>query len=312
MAILAALALALVAIAPALAAPSSTTGGKTALTDHTTDCNVTFDAEGNLLLDGAALAGAGLAAVEALLAANADLAAALDAAADAEAEACVELVLDAGAGGITAVINADISFCPATVEVNADGDLVLDGHVFAADLLDSELAALVEAAATADVDLICALIEVTDNGVAARVLLEVCATVTLDSEDQVTIELGGVEFLLEADAVLGADAELEVGATAEAGVALTATVDFESDTLAVRAVLVDLEGCGEDDAGGGGGPTASPVPTIGAMPAPGTGQLPDTGVQPESTAASSAASVALVSLLVLGAATYAAFVRRHR
>ena len=309
---IAVLALMLAAIAPTRASPGGATGAPAALADHTTECNVTFDAEGGLLLDGEELAGAELAAVQALLAANADLVVALDAAADANAEACVGLVLDVGEGGITAVINADILVCPATVEVNAEGDLVVNGHVFAADLTDSELAALVDAAAAAGVEL-CAFVRVLDNLVAATVAVEVCAAVTRDSAEQVTIEFGGVEFLLEADAVSGAT-DLEVGATVEAGVGLSLTLDLDSDTLAVEAGLFALEGCGDDDTGGGGAPTPTPAPTVGATPAPAAPVLPDTGVQSDSASATAtvAALLALATVLTLGVAAYAGFARRVR
>ena len=303
-AVAASLVLVLAAIVPVLAAPGGATSSRvTALTDHTTDCNVTFDTEGNLLLDGEALAGAELAAVEALLAANTDLAVALGAAADADAEGCVNLVIEEGDGGLTAIINADISFCPATVAVNADGDLVLNGHVFPGDLVGSELAALIEAAATAEIDLFCSLIEITDNAVSATVLLEACASVTLNNEQQVTIDIGGIQFLLEADAVLGADMELEVGATVEAGVALRATLDLEFDSLAVMATLIDLEGCG-DDTGGGGVPTATPAQS--AAP------LPDTATHVNSATNLAAVLLGVLGVLALGALGYPRAARRRR
>ena len=101
---LAAFALLLTLAAPAAAAPGATAGAPSELADHVTDCNVTFDAQGNLLLDDVLLSGAQAAVLDTVLAADATLAAVLALAAEANAETCVNLAID---------------LLSATVELNA-------------------------------------------------------------------------------------------------------------------------------------------------------------------------------------------------
>lgn len=323
LALIAAVALVMAMVPAALAAPSATTSSQPMLADHTGECNLTVDAEGNLLLDGEVLTGAELAAVESLLATNADLAAALEASADANADACVNLELTVDGPTITAGINAHIDICPATVEVNADGDLVINGTVFASDLADSDAAALVAAAAAADVAL-CAFITVTDSAVAVDLYLEACVTATLNSDGTVTITLGDTDLVLDADAVVDAEAVLEAGAAVEVGIALVGTVDLETDTVELFAEIIAIEGCGEEAPGGAtpppGGATTPPTddddddgagPDDDATPAP-AAQLPDTSVA--GTGAPTGVLVlvilALASVAILGYATQA--VRRER
>ncbi|HEX2194276.1 MAG TPA: hypothetical protein VHK63_04870, partial [Candidatus Limnocylindria bacterium] len=246
--------LALLALGTAVAAPEHRSTSSVTTADHVTGCNLTVDSNGTLFLDGEALAGAELAAVQALLG-SADLAAALEVAADADADACINLDLDIGAGGITATINAHIAVCPANVEVNADGDLVIDGAVFAGDFAGSDLAALADFAAAADIAL-CAEVVVINNEVAAIVTGEACLFATLNSDDTVTIELAGEDLVLDAGVVLDAEAELEVGVAIEVGLALRATADLQTDSVTISAAITELEGCGEDT--GGGQPSASP------------------------------------------------------
>ena len=259
LAILATLALMLVAMAPVLAAPGAATGSRPALANHVdpADCNLTVAANGDLSLDGVVLAGAELAAVQALLAANADLAAAIDLAAEANVDACINLELVAG-NPITANINADISVCSATVTINGDGSVDIGDATVDAELLDARLLAAlqlaVDAAADADTEA-CVVVTVTDNDVDADVevdaVVTLCATLMVDANGDTTIN----GTLLESDQFINADSGVTDFTTAvEVGVRITSTIEIDGDIFVLVEAFA-LDGCGD----------AAPPP-----PAPGT------------------------------------------
>lgn len=306
LAFLAALALMLVAITPALAAPSGTSASRAGLADHVSDCNLTVDAEGNLLLEGEALTGAELAAVEALLATDSSLAAAVAVFARVGADACFNVDFDEGEGGLTAVINGDGGVCAATVAVNADGDLVINAAAFASDLLGSELVALIEATAAAEAGF-CAFVTVTDNAVEVVLRVVACATATLNTDDTVTITLGGIDFDLDLDAVEDTEGLLEAGVAVEVGVALFASVDLETDTVSLSAGILDIDDCDDGDAA----PTASPAPTAVPTATPPV-VIPDTAGQPIGSNSGPALVLAIVALLSLGAISGVTVMGRRR
>src|SRR5918997_5175678 len=99
-ALLAALVVLLAATAPVLGAPAGASGSGVAPADHVA-CDVTFDAEGNLLLDGTALTENQAAVLGAALA-NTDAGATLELAADPDAETCLNLVIDTAGDPVSA------------------------------------------------------------------------------------------------------------------------------------------------------------------------------------------------------------------
>ena len=249
LAILATLALLLAAIAPVLAAPSGGTGGsRPVLADHVTDCNLTVDGSGDLTFEGAVLAGAELAAVDALLAANADLAAAIDLAAEADVDACINLELLVDGEVITANIDADISVCSATVTINGNGSVDIGDANVDAELLDARLIAALQLAADAAADAdteACVVVTVTDNDVDADVevdaVVTLCATLIVDANGDTTIN----GTLLESDQFINADSGVTDFTTAvEVGVRITSTIEIDGDIF-VLVEAFDLEGCGD-------------------------------------------------------------------
>jgi len=263
LAILATLALMLAAMAPVLAAPGGTTGSRPVLADHVTDCNLTVDGSGDLTFEGAVLAGAELAAVDALLAANADLAAAIDLAAEADVDACINLELLV-AEVITANIDADISVCSATVTINGDGSVDIGDANVDAELLDARLIAALQLAADAAADAdteACVVVTVTDNDVDADVevdaVVTLCATLIVDANGDVTIS----GELIDADQFIDSSSETDFTAEVEVGVRITATVEIDGDIF-VLVEAFDLEGCG--DAGATPAPSETPDDGTGA------------------------------------------------
>ena len=275
----AALALMLTAIAPVLAAPGGAAGSRVALTDHIdpADCDVITSAEGVISVGGVALTDAQLLLLDAEAIAALELAAAATAA--GTGDVCVDVAL--GEGVIT--VNADISFCPVTVEVDAEGNVTLDGTVEVDPaLLDAELVNLLEAAAEAGVEA-CVFVTVEDNEVFVDVVVEACVTATLNDDGSVTVDLGGVAIELPADAIVNLDGELEVGVETEIGLAIYASLDVAAETVTLEAEIIALEGCGE--VAPTEAPTTAPTaaPTMAPTTAPTGGAGPTDNVNPTMT-----------------------------
>lgn len=227
---IAALVLTLASLAPALASATGSPSSQPVLADHV-ECNLTVDAEGNLFLDGVALAGAELAAVEALLT-DTDLAAAMELAGDADAEVCLNLQLLPAP-----VITGHIDIC-GSVSWNGQG-VVINGAFFEVDLNATELGAFLDAAAAAGLTL-CAAVTVETNTVTIDLSLEACATATLNSNGTVTLVIEGVELILDADTVVGS-ADLEAGIAVL--VAFLGSVDLTAGTVSLEAEVLGTEGC---------------------------------------------------------------------
>jgi hypothetical protein len=292
--VLIALILMLAAAAPVAASPSATTDPAVQYGDHVIDCNVEFDANGDILLEGSLLTPAQAVLLDALLAADASLAAALEAAADADADACVNLDIDL-TGGLV-VLNADIEAC-GDVTVDA-GVITVGGVEIGADLLSSELSDVLEAAALADVSA-CAVVTVVDNEALVDAFATICANATLLDTGVVSVVIGSDEFFFDGTLV-DADGLLEVGVTAEVNLTVTASLDVAAQTVELTIVASPCTAGGGGTSptpsasppGGGGGGGGSPSPGTSASPLPG---LPDTAVWGGSVGA----AVALVALLGL-------------
>jgi hypothetical protein len=277
------------------AGPAGTRDAPTVLGDHAAPCNVTFDAGGNLLLNGSALTGAQAALLDALLATDASLAAALDAAADADADTCINLAIDIPTASV--LINGHVDACGA---VDATAAVITVGGVtIGADLLSSELSDVLTAAALADVDA-CAFVTITGNEVVVDAVATICASATLLDTGAVNVVIGSDEFFFDGT-LIDASGLLEVGVTAEVNLTVTATLDVAADTVDLTIVVTEC-------AAGGGG-TPSPTPTAsppgggggGGSPSPGAGGSPIPGL-PDTAAwggAMGSAVVALVALLLL-------------
>lgn len=289
---IAGLILTLVLAAPAAAAPTDTRVPLAPLGDHVTVCNVSFDAQGNLLLDGSALTVAEAALLDALLAADAGLAAALELAADAAADTCINLDIDLGGGIVT--LNADIEVCGA---VTADaGAFTVAGADVSADLLIAELENLLEATAAAGVDA-CVVVTVTDNETVVDAFAAICALATLLDTGVVSVDIGGQEFFLDGT-LTDIGGLLEVGVTVEVELTILANLDVASQNVELDIVVAECA------AGGGATPTPTPTgsppgttpPAGSATPIPG---LPDTGAWP---VGSNAPVIGLLALLVVSCA----------
>ena len=291
----------LAGIAPVTAAPSAAPGTSGQLADHVTDCNVSFDAGGNVLLDGSALTLAEAALLDALLLTDASLAAALEAASDVDADACVNLDIDVLAA--TIALNADIAACGAVTA--AAGTITVGDVEIGADLLSTELSDVLTAAALADVDA-CAIVTITDNEVVVDAIATICAQATLLDTGVLSVVIGSEEFFLDGTLV-DASGLLEVGVTAEVNLAITATLDVAADT-------VDLTIVASACAAGGGATPAPSVPGAsppgggatlppGASPIPG---LPDTGT----VSAGSGIAAAVLGAAFLVALTMLIRIRR--
>jgi hypothetical protein len=271
----AALALMLTAIAPVLAAPSGAAGSRVALTDHIdpADCDVVTVVEGVISVGGVALTEAQLLLLDAEVLAALALAAAADG--EAAADVCVDVVI--GEGDLITV-NADIALCPATVEVDGEGNITLDGVEVDLDLLGVDLTNLLEAAALADVEA-CLFVTVEDNDVFVDVVVDACVTATLEDDGAVIIELGGVPIDLPAGAIVNLDGELEVGVAVEIGLSIVGSLDITGGTVTLEAEIIDIEGCGEAE------PTQAPTeaPTLAPTMAPTGGAGPTDNVTPTLT-----------------------------
>jgi hypothetical protein len=234
MAVLASVALLLVAIGPVAAAPAGSTSSSAALAEHA-ECNLTVDAEGTLYLDGEALAGAELAAVNAVLAGS-DVGAAIELAAAADADVCLNLEFLPDGGAV--VIDGHIDVCGP---VTFDGQgVVINGVSFQIDLNGTELGAFLDVVGAAGLEL-CASITVTSNAVAIELRAEVCATVTLNANETVTIAIGDLDFDLLAASVEGS-ADLEVGAAVDVGIIFTGGLDLTTEAVVLEAVI-DAAAC---------------------------------------------------------------------
>jgi hypothetical protein len=198
---------------------------------------------------------------------------ALAAAADGEAAAdvCVDVVL--GEGVIT--VNADISLCPVTVEVDGEGDVTLDGVEIDLDLLGVDLVNLLEAAALAEVEA-CVFVTVDDNDVFVDVVVDACVTATLEDDGAVIVELGGVPIDLPAGAIVNLDGELEVGVAVEIGLSIVGSLDITGATISLEAEIIEIDDCGEAE------PTEAPTeaPTLAPTMAPTDGTGPTDNVTP--------------------------------
>ncbi len=271
----AALALMLTAIAPVLAAPGGAAGSRVALTDHIdpADCDVVTVTEGVISVGGVALTDAQLLLLDAEAIAALELAAA--ATAVATGDVCVDVVL--GEGIIT--VNADIVFCPVTVEVDAEGNVTLDGTVeLDPALLDAELVNLLEAAAAADVEA-CVFVTIEDNDVFVDVVVDACVTATLNDDGTVTVDLGGIAIELPADAIVNLDGQLEVDVETEIGLSIFASLDVTAETVVLEAEIIEIDDCGAV------APTEAPTmaPTMAPTTAPTGGAGPTDNVNPTMT-----------------------------
>lgn len=234
-ALLASLTLLVAAITPALAAPAGSRGSAPAPAEHV-ECNVTFDAEGNLLLEGVALTDAQAAVLELALA-DADLAAALELAAQADADACLNLVIDTAGDPVSATLNGHIDIC-GTVAFTGQG-IAINDVVFEANL-NNELGAFLDA--TVGIEL-CASVTVVDNAVSIDVSLETCATVMLTADDTVVFTFSNdTDFALPVASVTGA-VELEEGLEVFLAVMLSGSLDLATDAVTLEAELLGTEGC---------------------------------------------------------------------
>lgn len=275
LALFAALALMLTAIAPVLAAPGGAAGSRVALTDHIEPAlcaEITISGEGVISIDGVALTEAQLLLLDAEALAALRLAA--ETTASGAGEACVEVAL----GEDLIAVNADISLCPVTVEVDGEGTITLDGVVLDDALLDAELANLLEAAAAAGVEA-CVSVTVEDNDVFVDVVVDACVTATLNEDGSVSVDLGGVPVELPVDAIVNLDGELEVGVEAEIGLSIFAQLDITGETVLLGAEIIEIDGCGEAE------PTDAPstAPTEAPTLAPTDGAGPTDNVNPTLT-----------------------------
>ncbi|MBA2631850.1 MAG: hypothetical protein H0U86_02415 [Chloroflexi bacterium] len=305
MTIIAALALMLAAIAPVLAAPTGVSGSRTTLADHVTDCNVTFDAGGNLLLDGSALTVAEAALLDALLLADAELAAALLLAADADADACVNLSIDLPS---TITLNADILVC---------GDVVIEGAVYSvggavigADLLTAELENLLDAAAAAGVEA-CVGVTVTDNAVTVDVLAQLCVTATLLDTGVVSVDIGGTEFFFDG-LLVDVGGLLEVGVSVEVSLAIVATLDVAAGTVELTLIVSECAAAPTPSPTATTSPTGTVAPTTTGTAAPAASLLPNTTLGDGSgDSGPLVPGLALVAVASLGAIGYRALAARR-
>ncbi len=199
------------------------------------ECNLTVDAEGTLYLDGEALAGAELAAVNAVLAGS-DVGAAIELATAADADVCLNLGFLPDGGAV--VINGHIDVC-GSVLFDGQG-VVINGVSFQIDLNGTELGAFLDVVGAAGLEL-CASITVTANAVAIELRAEVCATVTLNANETVTIAIGDLEIELLSASVEGS-ADLEVGAAIDVGIAFTGGLDLTTEAVVLEAVI-DAAAC---------------------------------------------------------------------
>lgn len=253
---------------PVAAAPASAPSGGSdpALADHVAVCNVTFDAEGNVLLNGSALGAAETAALDALLAGDAGLAAALEAAADADATTCINLAILIN-GALAIVINADIEAC-GDVVFTAE-TVTVGGVEISSDLLDSELTNILEAAAAADVEA-CVEVTVTDNEVVVVASVSICAAATLLDTGAVSVDIGGEEFIFDGTIVSGG-ALLDVGVTVQVSLLIIGELDITEETVALVLAVAECAAAATPTptptppgagGGAGGGATPTPVPLL--------------------------------------------------
>lgn len=303
-AVMAAIALLLMAIAPAVAAPETGGSGVGATqATHVTTCNVTFDAGGNLLLDGSALTAAQLAVLDPLLAGDASLTAAIELAADANADACVNLAIDLA--GPSATINADVSLCGA-VELTAEGILIV-GTEISADLMSSDLINILEAAAAAGAEA-CLDVTVTDNDVVVDASVEMCLNATLLDTGVVSVDIGGTEFFFDGT-LIDAGGLLDVGITVEVNLLVVGSVDIAGKSAELFVVVTQCAAA----------PTPAPTATSSAAatgaPAAGASQLPNTrtvGSDEPNGGLMLATLLALVTVASAGVLAYRAEAGRTR
>ena len=227
------IALLLTAIAPVLAAPAGSRGSAAVPAVHA-ECNVTFDAEGNLLLDNVELT-VDQATVLEVVFANTHSGATLELAAQADADACLNLVIDTAGDPVSATLNGHLEIC-GSVTWNGQG-LVINEVFFEADL-NNELGAFLDAAGGLE---LCASLTVEDNAVSIDLSVETCASATLTAEETVVFA-NGIDFELPVDSVTGA-AELEVGVEVFLAVLFSGSIDLESGAVTLEAELLGTEGC---------------------------------------------------------------------
>jgi hypothetical protein len=295
--------------APTVAAPSSQDETAGLLADHVTDCNVSFDPSGDVLIDGSALTGAEAALLDALLLTDASLAAALDAAADADADACVNLTIDVL--GASVALNADVAACGS---VTAEAGVITVGGVeIGSDLLAPELSDVLTAAALADADA-CTVITVTDNETLVDAFATICAMATLLDTGVVSVVIGTDEFFFDGT-LIDASGLLDVGVTAEINLTVTASLDVATDTVELTIVAAECVAGGAPTPPGGGSPSPgggspSPVPPGGGggSPSPGTSPssppvIPDTASWPGNVSAAVVLAVLLMLSLIAQIAT---------
>ena len=288
-ALIAAMALTLMALAPALAAPAGGAPDSAAnQATHVTTCNVTFDAGGNLLLNGSALTAAEAAVVDPLLAGDASIAAALELAADANADACVNLAIDLAAP--SAVLNADISLCGSVV-LTAEG-VTIAGTEISADLLSAELINILEAAAAANAEA-CLDVTVTNNEVVVGASVAICLDATLLDTGVVSVDIGGTEFFFDGT-LIDAGGLLDVGVTVEVSLLVVGTVDVTGQSAEVFIVVTACAAAPTL------APTATPSTAAPATQAPGgASQLPNTRAAASSEPTGGMMIVTILALVTL-------------
>jgi hypothetical protein len=258
---LAASALLLTMAMPVAAAPTQAPAGGSdpALADHVTTCNVTFDAEGNVLLNGTALGVVEAALLNALLAGDASLAAAFEAAADADADTCINLAIDVPSIDINADIEAcgDVVFTAETVTVG--------GVEISADLLDAELINLLELAAVGGVDA-CVFITITDNEVVVDAVAQLCVDATLSDSGVISVVIGSDEFFLDGT-IVDVSGLLDVGVTARVNLLVVATLDVAGESVELSITVTACAAAATPtptptQLAAGAGATPTPVPLL--------------------------------------------------
>ena len=230
--VLAVLSLLLIAVAPVLAAPADSGGGARIVLAQPEECDeITVKEDGDIVVDEVTLTEEQLALLDA------DVLAALQLAAHAAGVACVDVTMDAG----EIAVELEISFCPASVGVDAEGTIALEGIEIDPALLDVEMLNLLRGAATAGVDA-CLSVFVTDNEVLVEVGVDACVTARANEDGSVTVLLGGVEILFPAGSiddpanVLGRRIEVQIGLAIHASLA-------RDEVELVAEVVEGLDNC---------------------------------------------------------------------
>lgn len=246
---------------------------------------------------------------------SAEAAAALQVAVDAGADVCVDATVQ-NTDVVDAAVDATVRLC-GTVTFNADGSATVGGVTIPADLIDADVAAALEAAATADGEA-CVTVDAVSAGgeTTVTVVAEVSLCATVEAITASSITAGGVTFETASDLrgviEVGDNICFDLVTDPDGGVVLppgdavitdpagTPITDPDGTPVDDDATVIDGDGTPGDGDGDGGDGT--PADDDGS----GTELLPNTAVAPAAPADRSG------SFLILGLAAALAAVMGTR